>query len=111
MQKQTFIEAIEAIENQDKYDNEVAEALNKAFPDNFKTNLKPNNLFLYKALVMVLNEAMNDVKVKYGMTHIEWYVWATSLGKHKAHFMKKYPIGVKIKNAAELYDFLKNNKQ
>lgn len=111
MKKQTFIEAIEAIENQYNYDKKVAENLSKAFPNAFKANLLPRNHYLSNVLMKILQEEMNDTEIFiYDMGYIEWYCWETDFGKVRNTFV----VGesrIKIKNAGELYDFLKNNKQ
>ncbi|MDY3521333.1 hypothetical protein PG614_02465 [Riemerella anatipestifer] len=111
MTKQTFIEAIETIKKQYEYDKEVAENLSKAFPNAFKANLLPQNHFLSNILMKILQEEMNDTEIFIcGMSYIEWYCWETDFGKARNTFV----VGesrIKIKNAGELYDFLKNNKQ
>ena len=46
MDKQLFIEAIDAIQQQCEFDIEVSKNLGKAFPDAFKANLMPKNHYL-----------------------------------------------------------------
>lgn len=108
MNKQTFIEAIEAIEKQYRYDNTVAENLSKAFPNTFKANLLPQNHFLSHILMKILQEEMNDTEIFLcDMSYIEWYCWETDFGKDRNTFVVDKS-RIKIENAGELYDFLKN---
>ncbi|MCU7583628.1 hypothetical protein [Riemerella anatipestifer] len=105
MQKQTFIEAIEAIKKQYEYDKEVAENLSKAFPNAFKANLLPQNHFLSNILMKILQEEMND---KYD--YIKWFCWETDFGNKPLCILHEDK-EMYLKTPEELYDFLKNNKQ
>ncbi|MDY3507009.1 hypothetical protein PG587_09040 [Riemerella anatipestifer] len=111
MQKQTFIEAIEAIKKQYEYDKEVAENLSKAFPNAFKANLLPQNHFLSNILMKILQEDMNDTEIFIcGMSYIEWYCWETDFGNKPLYILHEDK-KIYLKTPEELYDFLKNNKQ
>ncbi|MDY3328170.1 hypothetical protein PG299_10130 [Riemerella anatipestifer] len=105
MQKQTFIEAIEAIKKQYEYDKEVAENLSKAFPNAFKANLLPQNHFLSNILMKILKEEMNDSE-----DYIEWFCWETDFGNNPLYILHEDK-KIYLKTPEELYDFLKNNKQ
>ncbi|WIL01330.1 hypothetical protein CRP6_000050 [Riemerella phage vB_RanS_CRP6] len=105
MQKQTFIEAIEAIKKQYEYDKEVAENLSKAFPNAFKANLLPQNHFLSNILMKILKEEMNDSE-----DYIEWFCWETDFGSKPLCILHEDK-EMYLKTPKELYDFLKNNKQ
>lgn len=111
MKRETFIEAIEAIENQIIFDIEVSKALGEAFPNAHTANLLPDNHFVSDALIKVLQEEMNDNEVdEYGQSWIEWFCFETNFGNEsyrlKAFDENKQPI--KMYNAGDLYDFLNN---
>ena len=63
MDKQLFIEAIEAIKQQCELDTEVSKHLGKAFPHAFEANLLPDNHYLQNALLHVLQVEMNDIQI------------------------------------------------
>ena len=74
MKRETFIEAIEAIENQIRFDIEFSNKLGEAFPNAYTANLLPDNHFVSNALMKVLQDEMNDNQVcKYGQSWIEWF--------------------------------------
>ena len=106
MKKETFIEAIEAIANQLKFDIEISEKLGEAFPNAHTANLLPDNHFLCNAIIKVLNEEMND-----DQGWIEWFCFETDFGNEsyrlQAFDKNKQPI--KMDNAGDLYDFLNNS--
>lgn len=109
MKKETFIEAIGAIEKQIRHDIEVSKSLGKAFPNAHTANLMPDNHFTSNVLMKVLQEVMNDNEVcKYGVSWIEWFCFETDFGNEswrlKAFDENKQPI--KMDNAGDLYDFL-----
>ena len=108
MNKELFIEAIEAIQKQVQLDIEVANNLGKAFPDAFEANLLPKSHFLQNALLHVLQVQMNDLEnVECGATWIEYFCWELNFGEEN-YRLKVYTQGkeVPMSNAAELYDFL-----
>jgi hypothetical protein len=104
MKRELFIEAIEAIEKQLRYDIEVSNKLGEAFPNAFPANLLPNNYFLSNALIKVLQEVMND-----NDNWIAWFCYETDFGNEsyrlQAYDENKKPI--KLDNAGDLYDLLK----
>lgn len=111
MKKETFIEAIEAIASQIRFDIEVSKKLGEAFPNAHTANLLPDNHFVSNALMKVLQEEMNDNEVcKYGQSWIEWFCFETDFGNEsyrlQAFDENKQPI--KMDNAGDLYDFLNN---
>jgi hypothetical protein len=109
MKKETFIEAIEAIQKQIKYDIEIGEKLGKAYPNAFSANLIPDNHFLGDSLLKILQEEMNDTeKCEYNQSWIEWFCFETNFGEESYRLTAQYKNGDKIKmsTAAELYDFL-----
>lgn len=110
MDKQLFIEAIEAIQKQLQLDSEVSKHLGKAFPYAFEANLFPRNHFLQNALIHVLQVEMNDLQLcEYGLSWIEYFLWELNFGEE--NYRKKVTQNgkeIKMSNAAELYDFLNN---
>ena len=111
MKRETFIEAIEAIEKQIGYDINVSKKLGEAFPNAHTANLLPDNHFVSNALLKVLQDEMKDNEVcKYGQSWIEWFCFETDFGNKsyrlQAFDENKQPI--KMDNAGDLYDFLNN---
>ena len=111
MKRETFIEAIDAIESQIRFDIEVSKKLGEAFPNAHTANLLPDNHFVSNALMKVLQDEMNDNQVcKYGQSWIEWFCFETDFGNEsyrlQAFDENKQPI--KMDNAGDLYDFLNN---
>ena len=113
MKKQTFINAINALEKQIKYDIEVSKNLALAFPNAFTANLMPENQLLSNALLGVLQEEMGDTTLcKYGQSWIEWFCWETNFGRESFR-LKAYDENKKhipMKNAGQLYNFFIKNK-
>jgi hypothetical protein len=113
MNKELFIEAIESIQKQVQLDIEVSKHLGKAFPDAFEANLLPKNHFLQNALLHVLRVEMNDLQSRqHGQSWIEYFLWELNFGQEN-YRLKVTQNGkeIKMSNAAELYDFLKNNQR
>ena len=111
MKRQTFIESIEAIAQQIRFDIEVSKKLGEAFPNAHTANLLPDNHFVSNALMRVLQEEMKDNEVcKYGQSWIEWFCFEADFGNEsyrlQAFDENKKPI--KMDNAGDLYDFLNN---
>ena len=111
MKREIFIEAIEAIKKQIRFDIDVSKKLGEAFPNAHTANLLPDNHFISNALMKVLQDEMNDNQVcKYGQSWIEWFCFETDFGNEsyrlQAFDENKQPI--KMENAGDLYDFLNN---
>lgn len=111
MEKQTFIDCINALEKQTRQDIANYELLAKVFKDSHSANLLPDNHFVSNALMKVLQDEMNDNQVcKYGQSWIEWFCFETDFGNEsyrlQAFDENKQPI--KMDNAGDLYDFLNN---
>lgn len=112
MNKELFIEAIEAIQKQVQLDIEVSRHLGKAFPDAFEANLLPKNHFLQNALLHVLQVEMNDLQLcEYGQSWIEYFLWELNFGEEN-YRLKVTDNGknIPMSNASELYDYLINRK-
>ena len=110
MNKEIFIEAIEAIQKQVALDIEVSKHLGKAFPDAFEANLLPKNHFLQDALIHVLQVEMNDLQLcEQGQSWIEYFLWELNFGEEN-YRLKVTDNGknIPMSNASELYDYLIN---
>lgn len=106
MKKQTFIDAIKAIELQCEHDIEFSNKLGSAFPNAHEANLLPDNHFLSNALFQLLQEEMEDHKGK--ESWIEWFCWETDFGK-ESFKMKAYDEKgneLDLSDSGKLYDFL-----
>ena len=112
MNKEIFIEAIEAIQKQVALDIEVSKHLGKAFPDAFEANLLPKNHFLQDALLHVLQVEMNDLQLcEHEQSWIEYFLWELNFGEEN-YRLKVTDNGknIPMSNASELYDYLINRK-
>ena len=112
MNKELFIEAIEAIQKQVQLDIEISKHLGKAFPDAFEVNLLPKNHFLQNALLHVLQVEMNDLQLcEYGQSWIEYFLWELNFGEEN-YRLKATENGnnIPMSNASELYDYLISRK-
>jgi len=108
MKKQTFIKAIDAIEKQHMFDIEASKKLGFVFPNADTTNLIPDNHLISNALIMVLQDEMNDTELcEYGQSWIEYFCFELIFGKLKS--LKSFDNGIEIdlSSAEKLYYFLK----
>ena len=112
MDKQLFIEAIEAIQKQIQLDTEVSKHLGKAFPDAFEANLLPKNHYLQNALLHVLQVEMNDLQLcEYGYSWIEYFLWELNFGEENYRLkVTQNGKNIPMSNASDLYDYLINRK-
>jgi hypothetical protein len=107
MNKELFIEAIDAIQKQIEFDIEVSGHLGKVFPDAYEANLLPRNHFLQDALIHVLQVEMND---HHSQSWIEYFLWELNFGQENYRLkVTQNDKEIKMSTAAELYDFLNNN--
>lgn len=106
MERELFIDAIKAIEQQIRYDIEVSNKLGEAFPNAHTANLLPDNHFVSNALMKVLQDEMNDNQDSW----IEWFCFETDFGKesYRLQAFDEFKKLIKIDNAGDLYDFLNN---
>ena len=113
MKRETFIEAIEAIEKQIRNDIKFSEYLGKAFPDAHTGNLIPDNYYITNILIKILQEEMDDTELcEFGYSWIEWFCFETDFG-NESYRLKAYnkdKTVIPMNNPAELYDYL-NNRQ
>jgi hypothetical protein len=112
MNKELFIESIEAIKKQLQLDIEVSKNLGKAFPCALEANLLPQNHFLQNALLHVLQVEMNDLQLcEHGQSWIEYFLWELNFGEEN-YRLKVTDNGknIPMTSASELYDYLINRK-
>ncbi len=110
MMKETFIEAIEAIEKQLEYNIKVSEKLGEAFPHAFTANLLPDTSIILNAFITVLKEEMDDSELDVnGQRWIEWFCFETEFGLKKMEAYDENKKIIPMSNAGELYDFLSAN--
>ncbi|MEA2041152.1 MAG: hypothetical protein U9N85_01180 [Bacteroidota bacterium] len=111
MTKELFIEAVNAIEKQIRYDIEVSKNLGKVFPNAHSANLLPENHYINNVLIKVLQEEMGDTELcEHGQTWIEWFCFETDFG-NESWRLNAYDENkqlIKMSNAAELFDYLNN---
>lgn len=113
MKRETFIEAIDAIANQIRFDIEVSKKLGEAFQNAHTANLLPDNHFVSNALMKVLEEEMNDEKLdEFGQSWIGWFCWETEFGRESFRLKayRKDKSVIKMENAGDLYDYLMEAK-
>ena len=103
MEKETFVQAINAIEKQIRFDVEISEALGKAFPNAHTANLLPDNHIVIDALMDLLREEMGDED-----DWIGWFCWETDFGEKSDNLgaFDIYGNKIKMDNAEDLYDML-----
>ena len=103
MDKQLFVETIDAVEKQVKLDVAVSNHLGKAFPDAFTATLMPRNEILQNALIKILKIEMNDLEDSW----IEYFCWELDFGKNNHRLtVTSNKKEIPLSNASELYDFL-----
>lgn len=105
MTKELFIKAINALEEQMKYDISVSEKLAKVFPNTHAVNLLPDNHILHNMLLEVLKDAMKD---NHKDSWIEYFIYELGFGKenYRLKVYDKNKKEIPISNASELYDVL-----
>ena len=111
MKKETFVQAIEAIEKQLRFDIQVSKKLSEVFPNAYAANLLPDNHFVTNVLIKVLQEEMNDTEIDIcGQSWIEWFCFETDFGNERERLQAfdKNKQRIKMDNAGDLYDFLDN---
>lgn len=111
MKKETFIEAIEALEKQIRYDIKVSKKMGEVFPNAFSANLMPDNHFIRNSLLKILQEEMGDTEFcKNDQSWIEWFCFETDFGNesHRLQAFDENKQPIKMNNADDLYNFLNN---
>ena len=105
MTRELFIKAINALEDQIKYDISVSEKLAGVFPNAHAVNLLPDNHILHNMLVEVLKDAMND---NHKDSLIEYYMYELDFGKenYRLKVYGKNKKEIPMSNVNELYDAL-----
>jgi len=107
LKKQTFVEAINAIDKLHKKNMDFAEKISKCFPNSRSTDFLSDNDFVTNALITILQELFND---KNAHSWIEYFLWELDFGREnwrlKATDENKKEIP--LSNAGQLFDFLNN---
>lgn len=100
--KQSFVSAINALQQQQKHNEEFAKALSKAF----KVEIPEHKIhFITIELTRILCELTNDTG---GFSWIEWYMHTLDYGKK--HYLKPPNSNgnkIDLSDAGKLYDHLK----
>jgi hypothetical protein len=107
MTKELFIESIEALEKQYKWDEECNQMLEKVFQDS--SMLFYDNHYLSNQLLKILQVEFNDENA---LSWIEYFCYERDFGKKKGSD-KSVQVGnryVKFSTPENLYDFLMKNK-
>jgi len=107
MQKDLFIQTINAMKAQAEYDNAFCEHMGKAFPDAFTANLLPNNRELTTALLRILKSQMNDTG-----DMIEYFMYEKEYGTNPDYnaFEKDGSV-IPLNDAGELWEYLEREKK
>jgi hypothetical protein len=107
MTKELFIESIEALEKQYRWDEECNQMLEKVFQDS--SMLFYDNHYLSNHLLKILQVEFNDLTAH---SWIEYFCYERDFGKKKGSNKCVSEIGkyVKFSTPENLYDFLIKNK-
>lgn len=100
-----FIETINAIDKQDDWDILNAERLSDVHTNAFTGNLIYNNSYLQNALIKLLQVEFKD---EHTNSWIEYYCWELKFGKNYTDgcVTRKDKTIVDISDAGKLYDWL-----
>lgn len=108
MEKQTFIDCINALEKQTRQDIANSELLAKVFKDSHSANLLPDNHYLTNILIRILQEEFKD---KTAHSWIEYYCYELDFGREnwrlKAYDKNKKEIP--LSDPEQLYNLLISN--
>ena len=104
LKKQTFVEAINAIDNLHKEKIDFAQKMAKCFPNSRSADFMNDNDCVINALIAVLQEIFND---KNEHSWIEYFLWELDFGRENWR-LKVYENGneIPMASAEQLYDFL-----
>ena len=109
MEKQTFIDCINALEKQTRQDIDNSILLSKVFKDSHSANLLPDNHLLTNIIIRILQEEFKD---KSAYSWIEYYCYELDFGHEswrlKAHDENKKEIP--LSNPEQLYNLLTSKK-
>lgn len=102
MNKKLFVETIEAIKEQQKYDNDVSLSLLKIFPNCFQANLLYDNSRIVKQIINILEVVMNDKN-----EWIKYFIYDLDFGKdYRDGCVIIDDENIDISDSSLLYDFL-----
>lgn|SRR5574344_1308264 len=105
MEKQTFIDCINALEKQTRQDIANSELLAKVFKYSHSANLLPDNQYLTNIIIRILQEEYKD---KSAHSCIEYYCYELDFGRENWR-LKVYDENKKeipLSNPEELYNLL-----
>ena len=105
MNKQLFIETIEALQKQMEFDKECNKAFSTILPDCFITGYD-NNLIIGK-LIDILKEMTGDHKDS-GLSWVEYFIYDLEFGKKYKKGCASYKDGsdIDLSTTEKLYEFL-----
>jgi hypothetical protein len=107
MKKDIFIAAIKAIQAQYKYDNNIANHLEQAFPNAFRATLLPDNTILQQGLIEVLKDAMNDEG-----NWIEYFIFELDFGRKNDILKVTFnDVEQPLHTPTDLYNLLKKEQK
>ena len=105
MEKQTFIDCVNALEKQTRQDIANSELLAKVFKDSHRANLLPDNHYITNILIRILQEEFKDNTAH---SWIEYYCYELDFGAEnwrlKAYDKNKKEIP--LSNPEQLYNLL-----
>lgn len=103
--KDLFIETIEAIDKQDDWDIMNAERLGDVYENSFSANLIYNNSYLQNALIKILQVEFKD---EHANSWIEYYMWELKFGRNYTDgcVTRKDKSFVNLSDAGNLYEWL-----
>ena len=103
MERETFVDAINAIQKQTERDIEISKLLSKIYSNAFQGNLLPDHNIVIEALVKVLQKEMYDKG-----DWINYYLWELDFGRdnYRSYVRDEKNNIIPLSNANELYDLL-----
>ena len=107
LKKQTFVNAINAIDKLHKKNIQFAENLSKCFPNANSANFIDDTDFVTNALIAVLQELFND---KNSNSWIEYFLFELDFGRENWR-LKAYDSNGKeipLSTPEQLFDFINN---
>lgn len=105
MEKQTFIDAIQSLDEQYQLDRKNASLLSKVFTEARSADLLPNNSLLTNSIVRILQEEFQDDNKD---SWIEYFCYELGFGRKndKLKVYAKDKTEIPLSNAEDLYNLL-----
>ncbi len=112
MKKQIFIDAINAIKEQYRLNEEVATHLSKAFPNVHQANLLPDNHLLTNTILTVLAETYGQGNEKSTLELIEYFCYEVNFGESydKGNLLVNGK-EIELKSPEDLYNAIKTEER